>query len=301
MYSFSKHLNEGMLSESDLELMNEVAVQFGGKRETQFGQVVIMAGGAGSGKGFIKDKLLDIDGKVFDVDALKTMAMKSPLINKKVKEEFGVELDKLDLKQAEDVRKLHAIISSVGLDKGRKNVAAKSIIAAPKDRKPNLIFDVTLKDLKKMASISGYVQDLGYEKINIHVVWILNKIDVAIKQNKDRPRVVPEDILMDTHKHVSYAMRNTLSGVSKLRSYMDGKFIIIPNQKDVDNKAVASELPKGNFFKREKASSGFYFAKADYYIVKERGKAFVDMKKLDKELMRKIKKYVPNPEIWDND
>lgn len=284
--NFKQYQDVGMLSESDIELMNEVAIQFGGQKQTQFGQIVIMAGGAGSGKGFIKDKLLDIDGKVFDVDALKTMAMKTPLIVKKVKDEYGVDFSQLNLKKPEDVFKLHKIISDIGLEKGGKGAIAKSIIAAHPERKPNLIFDVTLKDLKKMADISHYVTELGYDKKNIHVVWILNQIDVAIAQNMERARRVPDDILMDTHKHVSYAMKNVLTGVSQLRAYMDGKFIIVPNQRNVDSQVVAS------------GRGGLYFAKADYYVVKERGSAFIPFDELDKELLMKIKKYVPNPEVW---
>lgn len=295
--NFSKYLNEGMLSESDINILNEVLIQFGSKSETQFGQIVVLAGGAGSGKGFIKDKLLDIQGKVFDVDKLKELAVKAPMINKRVKSEYGVELDEMDMSKPDDVTKLHVIISKMGLDKGRKGVLAKSIIGAHKDRKPNIIFDVTLKDLQKMANISYYVQELGYEKKNIHIVWILQKFKVAQELNADRPRKVRADILLDTHRLVSYEMSLVLKDAVNMRTYMDGKFIVVPNQQDVDNKAVVTGKQVAKVIKT-KTAGGFFFAKADYYIIKERGKSFTNLKSLSSELLRKIKQYVPNPEVW---
>lgn len=50
--------------------LNEALITFNKKAYPKFGQVVIMAGGAGSGKGFVKDKLVGVEGMVFDVDEL---------------------------------------------------------------------------------------------------------------------------------------------------------------------------------------------------------------------------------------
>ena len=52
-------------------IINEDAIQLGGKSE-KYGNVLILAGGAGSGKGFAYDMAIDFDGKKFDVDELKT-------------------------------------------------------------------------------------------------------------------------------------------------------------------------------------------------------------------------------------
>ena len=79
------------------EYINEALITFGGKAYPKFGQVVILQGGGGSGKGFIKDKLLGIEGWVYDVDRLKTLAINSKLFANKVKEETGVDLKKMDL------------------------------------------------------------------------------------------------------------------------------------------------------------------------------------------------------------
>ena len=86
--------------------LDEALITFGRKRP-KFNQIVIMAGGAGSGKGFVQGNLLGIEGKTFDVDGLKSLALKSDLYKKKVKEEFGFNLDKFELKNPKLECKLH--------------------------------------------------------------------------------------------------------------------------------------------------------------------------------------------------
>src|SRR6056300_178186 len=85
MLRFSEYLTEDLIS-----------VNGKGKRFPQFGNVVIMAGGAGSGKGHILDKLLGIEGHTYNVDDLKKLSPRSPLLRKKAKEKLGVDLKKYD-------------------------------------------------------------------------------------------------------------------------------------------------------------------------------------------------------------
>ena len=276
-------------------MLNEVAILFGGKKETQFNQVVILAGGAGSGKGFIKDNLVGIQGKTFDVDALKKAAMDSNLLfrEKKIKDM------NLDLGNAADVKLLHAMVVELGLERKLKSTVFKSILATDPRRKPNMIFDVTLKNVSKLKTITDAVKELGYDKENIHVVWVLTEIDVAIRQNMERERKVPVDILMDTHRGVATVMKGIFSGIIQARNYMDGKFVIVPNVKNVDNDVKFSGNA-GNFFNRKKEQSGYFFGKKKdtYFVVKERGKAFIPFKDLSEKLRVKIKQYVPKGTVW---
>lgn len=303
MINYKQHnqelINEAIPVNASAEILNEVAIQFGSKSETQFGQVVILAGGAGSGKGFILDTLLDIQGKVFDVDALKQLAIRAPKLNAAVKAEFGTDLSKLNLKNPDDVFKLHAIVDDLGLDKGKKKAMMKSIASANANRKPNLIFDVTLKNLSKLKSISEMVKAVGYLPENIHIVWILNDINVAIHQNMTRSRRVPDDILKDTHDHVSKAMSNILKGASPARNYMDGYFIIVPNKVNVDSSLKTSGTGNNKNHKLGLTGrGGMYLDKADYIVVKKKKSGFATSKTLSDQIIHKIKQYVPNPKDW---
>jgi hypothetical protein len=267
------------------KLISEKLITFGGLRPA-FGNVVIMAGGAGSGKGFVLDKLIGIEGKVFDVDALKEMALKSELLSSRMKEQFGLDATKLNLKNPDDVFKLHEVVDVIKLSDRKQDIIFKTIMTSAPDRKPNLIFDVTMKSLSKLAKITAQVQRLGYEKANIHIVWVVNEMETAIQQNRERDRQVPVSILKDTHKHVSYTVKELLTGGELIRKYMDGDFWLVFNKKYTDSLFAVSD------------NGGSYIKDAVYTKVKPQGKPLMPLSDISDDVINKIKQYVPNPEVW---
>ena len=114
MQKFNHFITEQDLIENTAQDLMEKLITFGGKAYPKFGNIVVMAGGAGSGKGFILSNLVGIEGKTFDVDELKKLASKTPAIQKRVKDELGVDIFKLsqDLKDPKNVEKLHDIIGN---------------------------------------------------------------------------------------------------------------------------------------------------------------------------------------------
>ena len=242
MKSF-KFFSEEVLVEQ-AEMLMEKLITFGGKAYPKFGNVVIMAGGAGSGKGFVQSNLIGMEGKSFDPDALKKLAGKSPLINKRVKDEFGVDLKDLGakLKVPENVSKLHAIIGdALNLPNRKESAFFASVMSAAADRKPNIIFDTTLKDAGKLQKLSSQVTELGYDKKNIHIVWVVNDIEVAKQQNLKRDRVVPTEILINTHRGAANTMGDILRMGKSLGNYMDGDLVFAFNKVGVDTELVKSK------------------------------------------------------------
>lgn len=292
MKSFKTYNNiiEDMNYQAD-QLM-EALITFGGQAYPKFGNIVIMAGGAGSGKGFVKDKLVGMEGKTFDVDELKKLAAKAPAINKKVKAELGVDLAHLSTKlnDPENVSKLHEIIGDyLNIpDKQMKSFYA-SVLTAHQDRKPNIIFDVTLKDLAKLQKITRQVSNLGYDKTNIHIVWVVNDIEVAKKQNlnPERGRVVPVEILVNTHRGASQTMHDIVSMGDALKKYMDGDIVFAFNKIKVDSDVVKS------------GKGGEYVKDANYFYVKKKGKRAMPIDKITKDLGHKIAQYVPKNVEWE--
>jgi predicted kinase len=280
MLSFNSFIQESF---SDL---TEALITFAGQAYPKFGNVIILAGGAGSGKGFVKDKLIGAEGYNFDVDELKSLSMRTPKIIERIKSEFGVDPSKLDLKKPDDVAKLHEIIGdALNLDDKRKQTIFTSIMTAHPDRKPNLIFDVTLKDLRKLQNITRQVKILGYENEKIHVVWIINDIEVAKKQNTERSRQVPVEILVNTHRGASLTMHDIVNMGNDLKKYMDGDIVFAFNKVKVDSDVAKSD--KG----------GMYIKDAKYFYVKRSGKP-VDQEKLTTDLRAKISSYVPPSVSW---
>lgn len=88
-----------MKSFKDFTSLDEALITFGGKAYPKFGQVVILAGGAGSGKGFTLEKLLGIEGITLDVDALKKLVMGSTKLAAEIKAKTGHDVKTMNLKK----------------------------------------------------------------------------------------------------------------------------------------------------------------------------------------------------------
>jgi hypothetical protein len=267
--------------------ISEKLITFGGKAYPKFGQIVILAGGAGSGKGFVLSNLLGIEGNTMDVDALKALAIGSEKFAKRVKDETGQDIKNFNLRKPENVSKLHEILADIyGITKANERRIFASALAAPSDRKPNLIFDVTLKDMSKLEKITRNVSELGYDKSNIHLVWVVNDVNVAMKQNRERSRVVPEEILMATHEGASLTMRKLVDADTKLSRYMDGDIWFAFNKVGVDTDFVKSDR------------GGSYIADANYVQIKKKGRRPMRFEEIGDRLLTKINYYTPDLKTW---
>jgi len=274
------------------ELLQEKLITFGRKAYPKHGNVVLLAGGAGSGKGFVTGGLLGIEGKIFDVDEIKKMIMGSNKLKARIKKETGIDVSKLNLKNPSDVSTLHNLAERYGVEQSRKASFFADVVT--KAEKPNVIFDVTLKSMSKLHNLSKSVMDLGYEKKNIHIVWVINDYKVAMKQNLARSRTVPEDILIDTHKGASQTMFEIMKSGGGVKKYMDGDIWFVFNQIGVDSDTdpvVSSLHPK---------IKGVFVKDANYIKVKEQGKSPMKMDEFDSVMMDKIKSYVPDIDSWQD-
>lgn len=297
------------------EYLLEKLITFGGKAYPKFGNVVILAGGGGSGKGFIQSQLMGIQGKTFDVDALKSLAVKSEKIAQRVKKELGVDLSQFKVKGAlknpETVSLLHGIIGDeLKLPDKEKRAFFSSIMTADPERKPNVIFDVTLKSLQKFDNLISNVTRLGYDKKNIHLVWIINDIEIALKQNAERDRFVKPEILINTHVGAQQTVADVIKLGNKLKSYMDGDIVFAFNKvgvdtsyikspkKDAEFKFLTTKNKKGETVNVDVSGGGGYLKDANFFYIKRAGKAVMNFDEIDKNIRAKIRDYVPKGAEW---
>jgi dephospho-CoA kinase len=186
MRSFAQHLSEKMIVIG---------------KGSNYGQVVFLAGGAGSGKGFAKDNFLDSSKfKTRDVDEAKKAVLKLAKLMGKWRE-----IQNLDLRKPTDVKTLHLWMEK----KGFKDKTLKLLLSQIKaGRLPNLIFDVTLKNKNFLQDVVPLLVKSGYDPVNLHLVWVLTKYTVAVNQNREtaRGRIVPEEILLQTHEGAANTM-----------------------------------------------------------------------------------------------
>jgi len=228
------------------EVLNEKLITYGNRKP--YGQVVFMAGGAGSGKGFAISNFVDSASfKIRDVDKMKnqlqilnrlgkldikTIIKKYgknikpkdlDLINKI--ESDGYRLQNLNLKNPDHVYALHILVKAMGI----KDNSLANLLAGKDNPKtlPNILFDITAKDVTDITSVLPMLKNVGYKAENIHLTWVLTSYVTAMVNNKNRARMVPEDILLKTHEGAS----NTIWGLvtKALPKGMNGRVDVILN------------------------------------------------------------------------
>lgn len=256
-FKIEKHI------QTESEQLDEKLITFSNR--APYGQIVFMAGGAGSGKGFAIDNFIDAAGfKVRDVDEMKKAvgkldqlgkfsiddwfkkyASKLPEADRAHVEEFvvgkGMSIADVanNLKNPNNVAALHYIVDSMGLkDKWLINMLSGK---TNKETLPNLLFDITAKKVSSISDVIKPLVDAGYDPKNIHLIWVLTNYHLAVKQNKDRARVVPDDILLGTHEGAAKTIWGILT--KGLPKGLNGRIDVILNNRE---NTVTYKDSKGN-------------------------------------------------------
>lgn len=299
-----------MLKFKEIQRLNEAGLSLNGKTYPKFNNVIIAAGGAGSGKGFVLNNVLLFKGKTFDVDELKTNILRfGSKEESRIWQEFEkfakkegyakTNLNDLDLKNSKDVSILHDFTDEMGYDDKFKELFFK--VASETKNKPNVIFDVTLK---KIESLTGKIKDCvidkgHYDPKNVHLVWILNSFDIAKEQNKQRARQVSLKIMTQTHEGAALTMREILENSEKYRDVIDGDIWVVPNQVKVDSSVIqndGNEIEwKGKKYNRntETKKSSMVIDRYSAICIKKSGQSAMKYEEIEKSLIEKIRKYVP--------
>ena len=274
----------------------------------KYGQIVFLAGGAGSGKGFaVQHFMQGSEFKIRDVDELKIAFQKldalgkfttQDLLNKygdKISEEDkkliqteltdkNLKMGELNLKTPTHVYILHVLIRATDV----KNKTLDLILAgAEKGQLPNLIFDSTFKEVSDMTDVLPKLFAAGYEPKNIHVSWVLTNYQIAIKNNKSRARVVPEDILLATHAGAAQTVYNLVT-TSMPPSVQGGIYVILNNP---ENTIFIVDPQTGKAYKDKKGNPVIKDFK--YLTLKEPGKPAKTELDVKKQLLTWIKDNVP--------
>lgn len=205
-----------------VDLLNEKLITFSKKAYPKYDNVVVMCGGAGSGKSFVVKNVLGIEAKTLSTDDILPRLIKfedNHELSQEFKKLYGKSLSQVDLGNPEDCGNLHDFVNSKQIAKAQYEEMFGSIFK--QQYKPNIIFDVTLKKYPKIEDISGLCMVGGYKPENIHMVWVLNQFANAKEQNAKRDRKVPEDGLIFSHKGVAGVMKQLLN-MSKSLGMVNG-------------------------------------------------------------------------------
>jgi predicted kinase len=286
-------------------LMEKLIVYNGGKK---YGQVVFLAGGAGSGKGFAINNFMEGEKfKVRDVDEMKMAFQKLDELQKFTLDDLlkkygdkinasdmqiiqknvidkGYSLKDLNLKTPEHVYALHVLVRATGA----KNKTLDLILDNAKQGVlPNILFDTTFADMDDMNTYIPMLTKVGYDTKNIHVTWVLTNYEIAIQNNAKRSRVVPQDILLKTHKGAAKTVVQLVK--SGFPREVDGGVYVVLN--NPQNTMFIVDPKTGEHYKDIKGRK--VVGNFMYLTVKKPGKAMTNDTEVKKQLYTWIKDNVP--------
>lgn len=192
-------------------------------RSEKYGQVIFLAGGAGSGKTFAVNNFIDsAKYKQLNPDDIKQLMIKSAS-----KEDTPFpELRGIDMSTPEGSQQAHKLMN----DKRMSSRRTKAILT-PEGRSvlPNLMFDRTLSYPGEIEKLSRRLIRVGYKPNNIHVVWVLTDVKVALARNiargKKGDRQLPDEVIIQSHKGAASNMRDLI--FSRLSASVNGDIYII--------------------------------------------------------------------------
>mgnify|MGYP003115837001 FL=1 len=264
------------------QYLEEKLIMYGqGKR---YGQIVFLAGGAGSGKGFAISNFMEKEKfKIRDVDEWKKGFLKLAQTRKQFSELKG-----LQLRNPKDVYKLHMFVKEKGIKDKSLDLLLRD---SNTDRLPNIMFDITMKDASDIGDVLPKLIEAGYNPKNIHLTWVLTNYAVAIVNNRNRERVVPEDIMLLSHEGAAKSMYEVIRG--KLPRGLNGAVRVILNNRENTIPYVDPESKKPM-----KTEQGDIIVKDFTYLTfKKEGKSMGPELGVKKQLLGWISANVPKTKL----
>ena len=169
-----------------------------------------LAGGPGSGKSWVSKRALSGMGlKVINSDN----AFVSKLKREKLTLDFATHNEK-------------EIIARDKIRSNSKRIAGMQLSKAIEGRL-GLIIDSTARDVEKISVQAADLRKIGYD---IHMVFVNTSLDVALERNRNRPRKLPDAIIINSHKQIQKNM-------GRLQRIFGARNFVV-----VDNNEVAQDV-----------------------------------------------------------
>jgi dephospho-CoA kinase len=145
-----------------------------------------LAGGPGAGKSWVSARALSGMGlKVINSDN----AFASKLKKEKMSLDFAAHNEK-------------EIIKRDKIRSQSKRVAGMQLSMALEGRL-GIIIDSTARDVEKIQQEAQNLRSIGYD---IHMVFVNTSLEVALERNRNRPRKLPDAIIINSHKQIQKNM-----------------------------------------------------------------------------------------------
>ena len=202
---------------------------------------VFMAGGPGSGKSFTAMEIFGIDKKL--KSSFSSTGLKS--VNSDSAFEKGLKDNGIDPKKLADIEKNDAELwNKIANNDDSIRNKAKQLTAKQKQfyeaGRLGMIIDGTGHVYGKIAKNKKYAESLGYDT---YMVFVNTSLEVAQERNKNRERVLPDDLLEKSWSDVQ-------NNLGKFQNLFGGNFRIVDN---TVYKPISKQVQKAvNAFVRKK-------------------------------------------------
>jgi hypothetical protein len=125
--------------------------------------------------------------------------IRDPKTGKPHADNFDTPEEDRHMGNAEFVSELHQEMKPLS-KKWKKSILANPENEEGRERLPNVIFDITGDETKKIMEIVDHLKPIGYK---IAIIWILSTIEKALRNNTNRPRQVDTDnVFIPKHEGV---------------------------------------------------------------------------------------------------
>lgn len=185
--------NIHMKSLLDFILENQkITMKGAGASQQNYGNCIILAGGPGSGKGFIQDKIL-CNFAVVDVDNMKKRYIAMAKAGK-IKDNT-----EYDLRNPEDVGKLHMAVKNKGWKGKQRELFWKQREmhdAHSSKLQPNILWDMVSDSVDDVFEVAVKAKAMGY---TVTLVWVVCNKETAEIGNEIRDRRVKGDVIEKGH------------------------------------------------------------------------------------------------------
>ena len=209
-------------------LVEDRMVKYDGELAPKFGWCVIYVGGPASGKGSATSFKSRLQGRYYNVDNLKEIErmwkIKDPETGRPREDDFETPSEKVpkykngkpvldkdgnqvyydkyrNMGNSDFVSELHFAMKPLS-KKWEKSIIdnPEDKAGRPEDRLPNIIFDITGDELKKIVKYVEPMKKAGYK---IAIIWMLSTIERAFRNNEMRDRTVSVDnVFIPKHEAV---------------------------------------------------------------------------------------------------
>ena len=202
---------------------------------------VFMAGGPGSGKSFTAMEIFGIDKKL--KTSFSSFGLKS--VNSDAAFEAGLKKNGIDPKDLARIEKEEPELwDKITATPGGIRDRAKQLTAKQKSfyeaGRLGMIIDGTGHVYSKIEKNKKHAESLGYDT---YMVFVNTSLEVAQERNKQRDRVLPDDLLEKSWKDVQ-------NNLGKFQNLFGGNFRIVDN---TVYKPIAKQVQKAvNAFVRKK-------------------------------------------------